>query len=127
MSNYEKTLLLSIFGTFLFVQTALFGQVTTVNPILFVNQTSYNLEQNSPNPVQMNTKIGFYLPVAQFAELKLFSISGIEVTTLTNGEMAAGQHQINFSNYSYNLPSGVYYYTLKAGDFIETKLMTIGR
>ncbi len=88
-----------------------------------VNVASFRLEQNYPNPFNPTTVISYQLPVQGKVTLKVYSILGKEITTLVNEEKPAGQHQFMF-NASY-LPSGVYLYSLKAGNYSEIRKMLL--
>jgi hypothetical protein len=88
---------------------------------LYLNQ--YALEQNYPNPFNPATIIRFGIPQAQFVTLYVYNILGERVATLVNREMTAGVHHINFN--ASNLPSGVYIYSISAGDFLSTKKMIL--
>jgi hypothetical protein len=84
---------------------------------------TYLLEQNYPNPFNPITTIGF--GVKEKANVKIVVINSIgeEVAVILNGEMEPGFHQVQFNGV--NLTSGVYFYQLKAGSFIETKKMIL--
>lgn len=83
---------------------------------------SYELSQNYPNPFNPTTTITYSIPQNSFVTLKVYDILGSEVAELVNGEVEAGVHKVNFNGF--NLNSGVYFYTIKAGNFSETnKLM----
>lgn len=88
-----------------------------LNPIAFV------LEQNYPNPFNPNTRIKYAIGSRQFVTLKVYDVLGAEVATLINDEKPVGHHEIKFNASS--LPSGIYFYTLRAGNFIETKKMLL--
>ena len=79
----------------------------------------YSLNQNYPNPFNPSTKITYSLPQDNFVSLKVYNILGNEVATLVNEQISAGSHEINFN--ASNLSSGVYYYTLRTGNFVNTK------
>jgi hypothetical protein len=83
----------------------------------------YKLEQNYPNPFNPNTKIQFSIPRDEFVSLIVFDILGREVKELTAREMKAGLYEIDFDSSS--LSSGIYFYTLKAGNFTGTKKMVL--
>jgi hypothetical protein len=83
----------------------------------------YCLADNYPNPFNPETRIAFALPQACEVHLKVFDITGKEVATLVEGELAAGEHQATFK--ADNLPSGLYFYTLTAGSFSQTKKMIL--
>jgi hypothetical protein len=87
----------------------------------------YELFQNYPNPFNPTTNIGFQIPVFGFVTLKVFDIAGKEIATLVNQNLEAGEYSYKFSIYNplalagYHLGSGVYFYQLSAGNFIDTK------
>ncbi len=89
------------------------------------NQTplSFNLEQNFPNPFNPSTTICFSIPAAQLVNIKIYDVPGNEVMTVVNGNMQQGTYSviINMSN----IPSGIYFYKLSAGDYFETKKMIL--
>lgn len=74
--------------------------------------TAFSLKQNYPNPFNPSTVINFSLPVDSKVTLKVFNALGQEVTTLLNGNLAAGNHNVNFK--AVNLNSGVYFYQVTA-------------
>jgi hypothetical protein len=110
-----------------------FSGAFTYSDIVEVDYTpvNYQLAQNYPNPFNPSTSISFTLPVSAFVSLKIYNILGNEVTTLVNQLVQAGKHEVKFD--ATGLPSGVYLYTLRAGDpatgsgqaFIETKKMLL--
>jgi len=88
----------------------------------------YSLSQNYPNPFNPSTKIRFEFPLNKgglkgVVTLKVYDILGKEVQTLVNEQLQPGSYEVTFDGS--NLPSGVYFYQLRAGDFIETKKMLI--
>jgi probable HAF family extracellular repeat protein len=103
------------------------NQFTEVKDIL---PEEYNLAQNYPNPFNSTTKIRFAIPylgtgLALSVQLKVFDILGNEVATLVNEEKAPGTYEVEFN--ATQLSSGVYFYRLKSGDFVETKKMILLR
>jgi hypothetical protein len=85
--------------------------------------TKYSLEQNYPNPFNPTTNIRFTVPKAGHATLKIFDISGKEVATYLDGYIKAGIYNAPFDGSQLN--SGVYFYRLTAGNFVETKKMML--
>jgi Peptidase family M28/Immune inhibitor A-like, MAM domain/Secretion system C-terminal sorting domain len=83
----------------------------------------YSLEQNYPNPFNPSTIIQWQLPKDNFVTLKVYDLLGNEITTLVSEEKTAGNHQVIFD--ASVLPSGVYFYTLRAGNFTSTKKMML--
>ena len=81
--------------------------------------TEFKLQQNYPNPFNPTTTIKFQLPEQQHVSLKIFDMLGREVTTLVDDIKSAGIHQVEFNAAGY--ASGVYFYQVKAGKFLETK------
>jgi len=85
--------------------------------------TQYSLSQNYPNPFNPSTTIKFSILSSEFVTLKVYDVLGNEVATLVNEEKPAGSYEVNFS--ASQLSSGVYFYTINAGSFIETKKMIL--
>ncbi|RKY95179.1 MAG: hypothetical protein DRQ13_07415 [Ignavibacteriae bacterium] len=84
---------------------------------------NFSLEQNYPNPFNPNTSIKYTLAEQSPVSLKVFDILGNEVATLVNTTQGAGAYDVNFD--AANLASGLYIYTLKAGNFTSTKKMML--
>lgn len=99
------------------------GHIVGVNYYRTVNTDSYELFQNYPNPFNSSTVIKFSIPVAGIVNLSLFDAGGRLVGTLLNGRMNAGTYEAKFN--SGNLSSGVYFYTLRADNFIRTNKLII--
>jgi hypothetical protein len=85
--------------------------------------SNFELTQNYPNPFNPSTTIRYSLPKSGMVSLKIYDILGKEVKTLLNENKEAGYHQITFD--AGNLASGIYFYTLKAGNFVSTKKLTL--
>jgi hypothetical protein len=83
----------------------------------------YALKQNYPNPFNPTTNIRFDLPKDSDVNLVVYDLMGREVAKLVNNRLNAGYYTINFN--AANLPSGVYIYRLKAGDFVSTKKLML--
>lgn len=81
------------------------------------------LLQNYPNPFNPVTTIKYSLPKAAPVVLSVYDLLGREVKRLVESEMAAGEHSVNFD--AGNLASGTYIYTIKAGEYRQTKKMTV--
>jgi hypothetical protein len=84
---------------------------------------SYRLYQNYPNPFNPSTKIKFEIPELTDVELKIYNVLGSEVLTLVNDTKSVGFYEVDFI--ATGLPSGIYFYRLRAGDFVETKKMML--
>jgi hypothetical protein len=85
---------------------------------------AFALEQNYPNPFNPSTTISWQSPVGSWQTLKIFDALGREIETLVNEYKEAGVHSTLYTINS-TLPSGIYFYRLQAGDFIQTKKMVI--
>jgi spore coat protein A len=85
--------------------------------------TDYSLDQNYPNPFNPSTTINFSVPEKSQVTLKIFDVLGNEVSTLMNQEVPGGNHEVHFD--ATGLPSGVYFYSLTAGDFVQNKKMML--
>ncbi len=83
----------------------------------------FSLDQNYPNPFNPSTTIKWQLAAGSFVTLKVYDVIGNEVATLINNELDAGSHSVNFD--ASHLSSGIYFYTLKAGSFIQTNKMLL--
>jgi hypothetical protein len=85
--------------------------------------TEFSLEQNYPNPFNPTTKINFQIPELCFVTLKVYDVLGSEIATLVNGEKAIGTYELTW--YAEQFPSGIYFYKLQSGPFVETKKMIL--
>jgi hypothetical protein len=83
----------------------------------------FALEQNYPNPFNPSTVMSYQLPVASNVSLKVYDVLGREVATLVNGRQEAGRYSVSFNAASF--ASGVYFYRLQAGNFVQTKKMML--
>ena len=96
-----------------------FNNDQDTNPFEFV------LSQNYPNPFNPSTKIKYSIPTSEFVTLKVYDVLGNEVAALVNEEKPAGTYEVNFN--ASQLSSGIYFYKLQAGSFVETKKMILLR
>ena len=102
---------------------------TSVEEKIFGVPGEFRLEQNYPNPFNPSTVIRYQLPVNSLVSLKIYDLLGREVATLVNEEKPAGSYEVTFDGKNLSrqknggLASGVYFYKLQAGDFVETKRM----
>jgi len=83
----------------------------------------FALQQNYPNPFNPSTNISFSIPSKSFVSLNVFDLTGKEVVTLVNEVKSAGTYTATFN--AVNMPSGVYYYRLQAGNINEIKKMLL--
>ena len=101
-----------------------FSYSKTIN-VEFNMPADFVLKQNYPNPFNPSTIVEYNIQETGLVSLKVFDVLGKEVATLVNEEKAVGTHNVTF--YAGNLPSGVYFYTIKAGNFISTKKMMLAK
>jgi hypothetical protein len=70
-----------------------------------------------------STSIQYAISNRQFVSIKVYDVLGNEIETLVNEEKPAGNYEVTW--YAKNLPSGVYFYQLRAGEFIQTRKMLL--
>ena len=89
------------------------------------HQLTFALSQNFPNPFNPSTVIGYQLSAAGDVTLKVYDVLGREMATLVDEYKDAGYHEVEFQSSvgSLQLASGIYYYQLRAGSFVESKKM----
>ena len=85
--------------------------------------TEFKLSQNYPNPFNPSTKISWQSPVSGHQTLKVYDVLGNEVVTLVDEYKPAGIYNAQFT--MHNLASGIYFYRLTAGSFVQTKKMIL--
>ncbi len=93
------------------------GNQTTVIP------DKFELSQNYPNPFNPMTKINFALPKQGLVTLKIYDVLGREIKTLVNEVKQAGSYSVDFNGAEFS--SGVYFYKLTSGDFVDIKRMIL--
>jgi hypothetical protein len=98
---------------------------TGVNELLSQISKEYGLAQNYPNPFNPTTNISLNIPTRSFVTLKVFDLIGRDVATIISEELPAGDYTRQWNAAS--MPSGVYFYRLQAGAFIETKKLVLLR
>ena len=98
------------------------GYPTGIEPIYTSIPRKYALFQNHPNPFNPGTTIRYELPKATFVSLRIFNALGQEVAVLVDEHEEAGQHQVVWNG---KAPSGIYFYRLQAGAYMETKKMIL--
>ena len=100
------------------------GQITSVSENEVI-PSQFLLNQNYPNPFNPSTIIEYQVSSISHVTLKVYDVLGNEVATLVNVEKPAGSYEVSFN--ASELTSGVYFYKIKAGNFIETKKMILQR
>jgi len=99
------------------------GGTTGVRQIHGVLPTTFSLFQNYPNPFNPSTVISYQLPANALVTLKVFDELGRLVRTLVEDRQSAGTHSVTFNASS--LSSGVYFYRLSAGSFVQTRKLML--
>jgi hypothetical protein len=90
---------------------------------LSLEQLGFGLEQNSPNPFNAQASINYTLPEAADVRIAVYNLLGQRIAVLFNGVQQAGKHIITWD--ASDNPSGMYFYRIQAGEFTETKKMTL--
>lgn len=85
--------------------------------------TKFELKQNYPNPFNPSTIISFSIPKKEFVNLTIYDLLGNMVSVLENGILPAGNYKKNFE--SNGISSGIYFYVLKAGEYVDSKKMIL--
>ena len=85
--------------------------------------TEYALKQNYPNPFNPTTMIKFGIPEASHVKLAIFDVTGREVELLVSENMAAGTYSVDWN--AVNLSTGIYFYRIEAGSFVDVKKMIL--
>jgi hypothetical protein len=83
----------------------------------------FRLEQNFPNPFNPSTTVRYVLPVRSHVTLSVFNTLGQLVATLVNESREPGNHEVQFDANGFS--SGVYFYRIQAGDFVQTKRLLL--
>ena len=109
-------------------RTSLYRTTTVVgidNKDKTTDVNSYKLYQSYPNPFNPTTTISYSIPKRGLVQLKVYDILGKEVATLVNEEKPAGKYSVKFNGS--NLPSGVYFYTLRVNNLVQSRKMILLR
>ena len=83
----------------------------------------FQLNQNYPNPFNPSTIISYQLPMSSNVQLTIFDNLGRKISTLVNAEQTSGSYNVKFDGSA--LASGIYFYELRAGDYIQRKSMML--
>lgn len=84
---------------------------------------TFALSKNYPNPFNPTTQITYQLPTSEFVTLEVFNMAGQKVATLVDQQQSKGSYQVQFDASA--LSSGIYIYSLRAGNFIQTNKMVL--
>ncbi len=99
------------------------GGVTALNAAESGSVAQFRLDQNFPNPFNPATAIGYHLSTVSHVTLKVYDVLGRVVANLVNHVQRAGRYEVRFDGS--NLPSGVYFYRLEAGNYTATKKLML--
>ncbi|MBT8380515.1 MAG: T9SS type A sorting domain-containing protein [Ignavibacteria bacterium] len=100
-----------------------YGELVSVKNNRKSNLFDFNLDQNYPNPFNPSTKIKYQISELSFVTLKVFDVLGNETITLVNEEKTAGNYEVEFNGTE--LTSGIYFYRIQAGNYVETMKMVL--
>jgi hypothetical protein len=101
------------------------GGVTFVENEPGIEVTDFKLYQNYPNPFNPATIIDYSIPSESLVNIKIYNSLGEEAIELVNEVQPVGIYKFKLD--ASNLPSGIYFYRLKSGSFVETKKMVLIR
>jgi len=112
----------AILGSIAFLDNLSFGNPTNINSNEIIGE-KFSLSQNYPNPFNPNTIIKYSIPKKSNVSLNVFDALGTEIAILVNKEQSQGNYEIEIDGS--DLTSGIYFYRLRAGDFVITKKMML--
>ncbi|MDR3626792.1 MAG: T9SS type A sorting domain-containing protein [Ignavibacteriaceae bacterium] len=127
----SKIVSLSIYNNYLFIGMEDLGvwKVTLSNIMTGIEKnnneavTAFRLDQNYPNPFNPATIVRYSVPKTGMVTIKVYNILGKQVATLVNESKAAGNYQVQFN--AGKLASGVYFYRMESGSYVETKKLLL--
>ncbi len=105
------------------VSMTISGSPTSVKETFGVIPVGYSLNQNYPNPFNPSTTISYSIPNDGFVSLSIYDALGSEVAVLDNGFRSAGNYSYSFD--ASDLSSGMYFYKIQSGNFVQTKKMLL--
>jgi photosystem II stability/assembly factor-like uncharacterized protein len=122
LHNPTRTLIAATYGRSMYSidLTLIVEAENEISPV-----EDFILYQNYPNPFNPSTTINYLIPEISFVTLKVYDVLGNEVVTLVNEEKTAGEYNVEFRIDNLELSSGIYFYQLKAGSFIQSKKMIL--
>jgi len=103
--------------------TIKYSQFTNIHPISTEIPNQCSLSQNYPNPFNPITKVRFSIPLSSVTKLIIYDALGREVETLVDEQLNAGTYEASWNADRFS--SGLYFYKLTAGDFVDTKRMIL--
>ncbi len=123
LSFTDQNIGYAVGGNGVILKTITGGNPNAINQISSEVPKTFYLSQNYPNPFNPSTKIKFALPQSAFTKVSIFDVLGKETVVLVNGELKPGSYEINWN--ADNFPSGVYFYKIVSGDFVDSKKMIL--
>ena len=102
-----------------------FSLPTNVSSSRDMHPSGFRLEQNYPNPFNPSTNISYSIPSKTFVSLTIFDVVGREVATLVSRELSVGTYTCRWN--AINIASGIYFYSIQAGSFKDTKKLVLMR
>lgn len=102
--------------------------ITEVTDDAVTQSVKFELFQNSPNPFNPSTTITYQVPVTAHVTLTIFNILGQQITTLVSDELAAGRYSVTWDGVDAagrQVPSGIYFYRMQAGDFSHVRKLVV--
>jgi hypothetical protein len=101
----------------------LFSPISGIEEDNSARISEFRLHQNYPNPFNSTTRIDYQLPLTNHVILKVYDVLGRKIATLVDQRLPAGKHQVELN--ASEMPSGIYYYQLQAGNYHEVKKMIL--
>lgn len=106
------------------------GTIVVAGPTGVDDQSSsipdkFEISQNYPNPFNARTAIEYALPRDSHVKIVIYNLLGQNVETLVDADKSAGNHQVIWN--AADVPTGVYFYRLEAGDFVQTRKMLLAK
>ena len=127
---YMSLYSLTIKGSLIFAGTdgsgawkRILSQIIDIKQINFVIPDEFSLSQNYPNPFNPKTKIKMQITKLSDVRLVVYNALGREIETLVNKQLKSGTYEVEFDGSNYT--SGVYFYRIEAGDFVDVKKMIL--
>ncbi len=110
-------------GTWYVAHDSIKGVITNQVGVADEIPSAFSVAQNTPNPFNPTTTISFTLAKAGKTTVEVFNAAGQKVATIMNANLSAGSHSVTWNAAKFS--AGVYFYTVKSGDFSKTMKMTL--
>jgi hypothetical protein len=110
-------------GIFWIGHDSITGTITSSPVAVEEDAAAFSVAQNAPNPFNPTTTISFTIPEAGNVSVEVFNVAGQKIDTIANELMSAGNHSVTWDASGFS--AGVYFYTVKSGEFFETMKMTL--